>query len=426
MSAIMRGMFSPSAFRRSAFTLIELLVVIAIIAILSVVVLLVLNPAQILMKSRDANRVADMKTLQTALGLYATDVSGGSLGSANVIYVSIPDPLATSTAGDQCQGLGLNPVSGYTYQCAASSTYHSANGTGWIPINFGSISFKTPLSSLPTDPVNASSSGLYYTYTTNGSQYEVTSVLESSAYSPMDTTDGGTLANVYEVGSKLGLEPLNYGTPYPSLIAYWQLNDGAGTTALDSTGSGFNGGLVGSDTWQSGASCETSGCLNVAGAASGYVTMTVVSTTNNFVPPVTVTEWIKTTASSYCSLFSRETSAGGIDQGFELDIPTNIPYIRWDSSSGTNISSNPGLTNANDGSWHQVAFSISSIGTTYVYVDGVPGTVSTLPGNITHGGGAMGIGGSFWQACPGAYENLRIFNTVLTPAQILTLYATKT
>lgn len=57
-------------FHQSAFTLIELLVVIAIIAILAVVVVLALNPAQLLAQSRDVNRVSDMATLNTALGLY--------------------------------------------------------------------------------------------------------------------------------------------------------------------------------------------------------------------------------------------------------------------------------------------------------------------------------------------------------------------
>ena len=47
---------------RSAFTLIELLVVIAILAILAVVVVLVLNPAELLKQSRDANRLSDMQT----------------------------------------------------------------------------------------------------------------------------------------------------------------------------------------------------------------------------------------------------------------------------------------------------------------------------------------------------------------------------
>ena len=41
---------------RKGFTLLELLIVIAIIAILSVVLVIVLNPAETLRKSRDAQR----------------------------------------------------------------------------------------------------------------------------------------------------------------------------------------------------------------------------------------------------------------------------------------------------------------------------------------------------------------------------------
>ncbi len=62
---------------RRGFTLIELLVVIAIIAILAVVVVLTLNPAQLLAQSRDANRVSDLATLQSAISLYTVDQGGG-------------------------------------------------------------------------------------------------------------------------------------------------------------------------------------------------------------------------------------------------------------------------------------------------------------------------------------------------------------
>src|ERR1700748_1826186 len=111
------------------FTLIELLVVIAIIAVLSVVVILVLNPAQLLQQARDSNRLSDMSTLNTALGIYVVQ-SGSSLGMPNTVYVSIPDPAASSTAvGDHCEGLGL-PIlpGGYSYHCAATSTYRATDG----------------------------------------------------------------------------------------------------------------------------------------------------------------------------------------------------------------------------------------------------------------------------------------------------------
>ena len=70
----------------------------------------------------------DMDTLNKAVSLYYSDAMNNPstmfMGTSSVIYVSIPDPAATSTAGDQCQGLGLPAApTGYTYQCATSSTY---------------------------------------------------------------------------------------------------------------------------------------------------------------------------------------------------------------------------------------------------------------------------------------------------------------
>lgn len=166
--------------RKRAFTLIELLVVIAIIAILSVVVILTLNPAELLRQSRDANRVSDLSTLNTALGIYGAQ-GGTSFGSSSVIYVSIADPTATSTAGDQCQGLNLPTApSGTTYFCPASSTLRNTNSNGWIPVNFSTLSAGSPLGTLPQDPTNQTSSNLYYTYSTNGTQYIVTSIPEST------------------------------------------------------------------------------------------------------------------------------------------------------------------------------------------------------------------------------------------------------
>lgn len=77
----------PSSSSRG-FTLIELLVVIAIIGILASIVLASLNTAR--KKGRDARRLADLKQLQTALELYASD--NGRYPNSNGTWASFDAP----------------------------------------------------------------------------------------------------------------------------------------------------------------------------------------------------------------------------------------------------------------------------------------------------------------------------------------------
>jgi prepilin-type N-terminal cleavage/methylation domain-containing protein len=169
---------------RRAFTLIELLVVIAIITVLAVIVIVILNPSILLQQARDSSRVSDMNTLTKALNTYNAQNGGGagySLGTPGIIYLSLPDPAATTTAGSNCAGLGF-PSSGY--HCSASSTYRLTDGTGWVPVNFASLSTGSPISVLPIDPINTSSSGQYYEYETDGTTFDIASEPESQKYSP--------------------------------------------------------------------------------------------------------------------------------------------------------------------------------------------------------------------------------------------------
>ena len=191
--------------REESFTLIELLVVIGILAILTAAVVVVLNPSQLIAQSRDTTRFSDMETLNKALSLYQTD-GGSSFGSVNTVYVSIPD---TSTS---CANLGLASLpSGWSYACTTSANLQKTDGTGWIPVNFNSVTIGSPLSSLPTDPVNSTSTNNFYTYVTSGSNWTVSAQsLESTKYASRAGTDGGTSATAYEVGSSLTLSPYVY------------------------------------------------------------------------------------------------------------------------------------------------------------------------------------------------------------------------
>lgn len=168
------------------FTLVELLVVIAIIAILAAVVVLIINPLELMKRSRDAVRFTDLANLQQA------------------INVAVQESTQSTSL------LSCNGVSGY---CAGWSTSNAraTDGTGWVKVNLGA-SKSVSVPTLPIDPVNSpgvaaagAGQGLHYYYCGNDSDWELRTVLESAQQAPKMTTDGGTDANTYQVGSKLDM-----------------------------------------------------------------------------------------------------------------------------------------------------------------------------------------------------------------------------
>ncbi len=416
----------------SGFTLIELLVVIAIIAILAVVVVLTLNPAELLRQSRDSNRVSDMDTLNSALSLYSTDQSAApsfSLGSSSVVYVSIPDPAATSTAGTNCASLGLPalPVT-YSYHCAASSTYRNANGTGWIPVNLAAISSGDPLSNLPVDPTNQSSSRLYYTYTTNGAQFEVTAAMESAKYglggsNDQISGDGGSLASVYEKGSRLGLEPLDYGDP--TLAGYWPLDEGSGGIAYDDSGTNATG------TWYGSTPYYTTGKIGpYAGSFNGandYVNMgnpTALQSTN----ALTVSAWINpSVTTSWLRIVSNSWQSGSL--GGVIDLSTggssNVFCFIKTTSGSPSISSPSNSISA--GSWAHVVceYSGSSLS---LYINGVLVNQTLVGGTLSYSNGyPWAIGAEMGTSTPaeffnGAIDDVRIYGRALSASEVAAMY----
>lgn len=185
---------------RKGFTLLELLIVIGILAILATVVVLIINPAEYLKQARDVKRLDNLNSLDKTLSL--ANLEGINLGNSNVIYISIPDDNSSS-----CLSLGL-PVapSGYSYSCSNSQNVNKVDGTGWIPVNFTQIAAGSPISVLPVDPVNTTSSSLFYAYTP-GTQYELSAYTESEKYLTKGSNDGGD-SIAYESGSNLKLSPI--------------------------------------------------------------------------------------------------------------------------------------------------------------------------------------------------------------------------
>ncbi|NMB92502.1 MAG: type II secretion system protein [Parcubacteria group bacterium] len=179
---------------KKGFTLLELLIVIGILAILSTTMILVINPAEMLKKARDSQRISDLNTLKTAISMYLTDVASPTIGTSTYSYSHVTSVNCGATGN--------------------ASTSQAVNGNGWIPINFTSITGGAPISALPVDPnptAYATSPYLYYAYVVGSSNtFKIFANMESTYYSyggtgSIEDKDGGTKSSLYEVGTDLSI-----------------------------------------------------------------------------------------------------------------------------------------------------------------------------------------------------------------------------
>ena len=334
--------------RRASFTLIELLVVLAIVAILSVVVIMTLNPSELLKQARDSNRLSDLSTLNTALSAYSADVNGGFMGTSSVVYVSIPDTTST------CANLGLPTLpTGWSYNCVTSTSTKLSNGQGWIPVNFGNISFGSPLSSLPVDPSNTTTSLNYYIYVSGGS-YALGASLESQKYlGSAAKNDGGYDPGTLEVGNNLSLI-----SQLKGLAGWWDFEEGSGIALRDRSGNGNDGVWSGSGThYIAGKDGGGAGQFN-AGDDAVQLAQDPVSTSS-----ATLVVWMYA------------TSLGGGNYGrianngqFSVAVrPNNRTY----GMSNASILVLPGYNNTFAlNKWEMVAFTRTSAGLSTLYVNG--------------------------------------------------------
>lgn len=196
------------------FTLLELLIVISIIAILSVIVILVLNPSEMLKKARDAQRMADLSTIKTAIGLYAVGTT--------TPYLGVGSTITGCTSGAKYIWFSKSGVAGtvdfnsIATSSASQNLAGKTDGSGWIPVNLKSLTGGSPLSNWPVDPVNSvsdlsspSKTDLVYRYGCNSTnQFEVDATFESNAYTNVDNKrafDGGDNQSLFEAGTNLSV-----------------------------------------------------------------------------------------------------------------------------------------------------------------------------------------------------------------------------
>jgi hypothetical protein len=211
----------------------------------------------------------------------------------------------------------------------------------------------------------------------------------------------------------------------PSLVGYWKLDETEGLTAVDSSGYGNHGTLVGmtGTEWTTG---KFGGALTVTGASSAtpkYVRFENVSSLQLY-DSATISAWVKMNegnAGAYMGIAGKLVS--GYYKGFSLVRHSSNVFRLWcDDGNGVlaghEASSNDTYT---DTEWHHLVGVVDD-GTSTLYVDGVKqdmqGEVDlTDSGTYAHIGKQYGDDSShrYWN---GLVDEVRIYYRALTEQEI--------
>jgi len=204
------------------------------------------------------------------------------------------------------------------------------------------------------------------------------------------------------------------------LVAHWRLDDGSGTTAVDSSGNGHDGTLLLDPQWVAG---KYGGALEFAGISGQRVEMEgyegILGTQNR-----TAMAWVKTTGYGDWISWGQNTNTqkwiGRINDNAGNGA---VGALRTECSGGYIIST----TVLTDGEWHHLTSVLESAGSPTVedikmYVDGVQEAISGVQpvGIDTVGGRNVWIAdGHHDRPLPSLIDDVRLYNHAMTQAEIL-------
>jgi|SRR3989344_4560381 len=261
----------PQGFTRG-FTVLELIIVIAIMAVLAVILTIILSPAELISRTRDSQRLSDLRSLKIAIDL---------LSANDVVFDPDGPNYADSCAGESAQNVFFSlpseegaPVlpSGWSPAQVALADIRNIDGSGWLPLHFANGNSALPV--LPVDPINSLVRNLYYTYVcSRNPHFELTARMESTRHArhgseDKASTDGGDDPFVYETGNNLQLNPM-------APLGMWAFDDASGAVARDGSryqnhatlvdASPTNGDGATPPQWLSSSSCISGSCVQFDG-----------------------------------------------------------------------------------------------------------------------------------------------------------------
>lgn len=171
---------------KKGFTLVELLIVISIIGFLVSMAMYAFNSAK--MESRDAQRLAGLRAIEKALELY--------YDNNNNTY-----PIIIAT----------NWNTSLTTPCSSIWCKEGYASTVWTLERY----LEPYLPQLPREPLLGQNSYRYFYKSLDGKSYGLSTALESKKNDYLETGDGGSQINWYEIGDLVKI-CLDAGKAWPS------------------------------------------------------------------------------------------------------------------------------------------------------------------------------------------------------------------
>jgi hypothetical protein len=202
-----------------------------------------------------------------------------------------------------------------------------------------------------------------------------------------------------------------------ALKCYWKLDSTSGTSCTDSSGTGNTGTTYSSPTWVAG---KVLNCLNFNGT-----TQYAADTSTTGLPALgadqTLCCWIYVSSNPTVRKTALNTSYS-TTYGNNIGFLSSTTFGVW-RQGGTAIVTTTSLPTA--GYWHHVAY-VKSGSNKYLYIDGAQAATSTATTNTSSCTriyvGRTASGADYW---PGKVDEVRVYNRVLTLAEIQSLAAGK-
>ncbi len=222
------------------------------------------------------------------------------------------------------------------------------------------------------------------------------------------------------------------GAPTTGLVGWWKLDDAMGSTAIDSSGNGNTGTLMGGPTWGAG---EIGGALGFAGDASGQFVDVPDAAVLQLAGSWTVATWVNLTAlpaaGDYDTLVAKSTAGGFANYNLLVDNGHVNAGMGWMIAYNGNGVGACGIANAESpsppslGTWtHLASVYDETAQTLTLYVDGAAVAVSDetdcAPAQ-TGGGEDLTLGteyGGGVTMLAGVLDDVHVYNRALSAAEI--------